>query len=382
MRRITWAISLAALTLLAKAADKPAAIGNLTVAQLQQVLADAANKTDADVAEQLITLQLGERLSNDRLTQLESGLPGEKSRQALLLLADQSAFLAPPDADIPAASVPAPAETRQMLVQVVNYVNTTLRQLPNFIATRRTLAFQDRPKEDVLEANATVSYSYLPLHYVGESTTAVTYRDHQEVIEDGLKRVSAKGQVGGLVTAGEFGPILTTVAADALKGSITWARWERGVGGRQAVFHYAVPDTKSHYRVRFCCVVNGYAADGQPDMQIFDEKTPYHGEIAFNPSDGSILRLTVEAEMPAEGIVPRAGIVVEYGPIEIGGKNYICPTRSISILLAHINRPQGMYSGASYKGPAKTFVNNADFTNYRRFGSETRILTDTAQPMQ
>ncbi|MGB6194122.1 MAG: hypothetical protein WBF42_16775 [Terracidiphilus sp.] len=296
MRRTICIGLLAAFTFLAAAQDKSAATIPLTVASLRQALAASAGKSDAEIAQQLAAFELTERLSSGDLMQLSDALPGQRSRQALLLLADRSAFLAPPDTEIDSKPAPSPAETRQMLVLVVSYVNTALRQLPNFIATRRTTAFEDRPKEDVLEGNATVSYSYLPLRFVGESTATVTYRDHKEVVDKEAKASSSKGQkTGGLVTAGEFGPILTTVISDALKGKITWARWESRASATEAVFHYAVPAADSPYRVRFCCIVNGYSGDGQPEMQVFDDLAAYHGEITFNPLDGSILRLTVEA---------------------------------------------------------------------------------------
>jgi hypothetical protein len=51
-------------------------------------------------------MELTERLSSTELTKLESLLKGKKARQALIVLADQSAFLAPPAQDIP--STPAP----------------------------------------------------------------------------------------------------------------------------------------------------------------------------------------------------------------------------------------------------------------------------------
>lgn len=364
----------------ASSAAKPVESQKTTVGQLQAILSASQGKTDAEIAQQLATVTLAERLSATRLTQFSANLNGARSREALLLLADQSVFLDLPVDEIADKPVPDPAATRQMLVQIVNYVNTTLRQLPNFIAARETTAFEDRPKEDSLEATGVVSYSYLPLHFVGKSNATVTYRDHAEQIDDRQKKSPAKGQnIGGLVTSGEFGPILTTVLADALKGKITWARWELGPEGTEAVFHYAVPQDKSHYRVKFCCIVNGFASDGQPEMHVFDELAGYHGEIAFNPLNGSIFRITVEAEMPPQGLVPNAGIAVEYGSVDIGGKSYICPIRSISVLLAHINRPQGMFSSASYKGPAKTFLNDVTFSNYRRFGSESRILTGEAE---
>ncbi|MGA8668424.1 MAG: hypothetical protein WB679_01025 [Terracidiphilus sp.] len=375
MRLFALAGLLAASALVATGAPKTPIIEKVTVGQLQQTLATSPGKPDAELAQELSTLELTERLNSVLLTKLTAGVPGEKSRQELLLLADKSAFLEPPAAEIPSDSTPDPAATRQMLVNIVNYVNTTLRQLPNLIASRETTGFEDRPQEDSLEATGIVSYSYQPLHFVGKSLATVTYRDRKEVVDADITRsTKQRSKISGLTTTGEFGPILSTTLSDALKGKITWARWEQNTSGKVAVFRYAVPDEKSNYRVQFCCIVNGFNSDNTPDLQIFDEKSAYHGEVAFDPADGTILRMTLQAELPPHGLVSNAGLVVEYAPVEIAGKNYVCPARSISVLSAHTAQSHGMYSKANYQGPSKTFLNDVVFGQYRRFGSEARIV--------
>jgi hypothetical protein len=164
------------------------------------------------------------------------------------------------------------------------------------------------------------------------------------------------------------------VLGDELKGKITWARWEQDGSGKVAVFRYDVPNEKSNYRVKFCCAVNGFNPDGQADLKIFDEQSAYHGEITFDPSDGTIYRMTLQAELPPGGLVSNAGQVMEYSSVRIAGKGYICPSRSGSVLTAHTAQPHGMYSQANHKGPTKTFMNDVVFGQYRRFGSESRIV--------
>jgi hypothetical protein len=379
MSRFFLAMMLAALALPAVAAKFAAPKSNgpekVTVDQLEQALSVVHGKSDAEMAQALSALELTERLSAARLAHLEADLPGEKTREALLILADQSAFLLPPDDELVHDPTPDAGATRQMLVQIVSYVNTTVRQLPNLMAERDTIGFEDRPQEDIQEATDVVSVSYLPLHAVGKSSLAVTYRDRKEVV-DGVatKALKHEGKVGGLVTSGEFGPILSTVLADALKGKITWARWEQGQSRRLAVFHYSVPDEKSNYYVKFCC---------DTDASVFNERASYHGEITFDPADGSILRLTLEAEMPPKGLVPHAGIAIEYSSVEIGGKGYTCPAKSVSLLQAHTALPQGAFSRSNYQGAPKTFLNDVEFRDYRRFGSETRILaSDSDVPLK
>ena len=372
MRKLT-VLLVAALSLPAFAA-KDGSLAKVSVVQLEQALATAQGRPDAELAQQLSEMQLTERLSETRLARLRAELPGEKAQQALMIVADSAAFLDPPEAEIPANPAPDRAALRQMMTLIVNYVNTTVPQLPNLIAMRSTTGFEDRPQEDVQGETGLTTLVYLPLHVVGKSTVTVTYRDRQEVMDE--KALKRGPQIGGLATAGEFGPILSRVVADAIKGKITWGRWEQGANGTEAVFHYAVPEDKSHYDVKFCCVVDGFNSDGLPNRQVFDERASYHGEIAFDPTNGAILRITLEAEMPPGGLVPRAGISVEYAPVEIGGKSYVCPAKSVSILLAHTGAHQGAYARSNYQGPAKTFQNDVTFGQYRRFGSETRILTE------
>lgn len=384
MRIVVVALVVATVPLLSNhqihAATTPPTEG-ITVAALEQTLAASHEKSDADLALQLAAVELKERLSPAEIVRLDNTLPGEKSRQALMLLADKSAFLGPPPSEIPADPAPNPTATRQMLVAIVNYVNTTLRQLPNLIASRETTGFEDRPKSDELGPTGIVSLSALPLHVVGKSVAMVTFRDRKESVDEGPRK-EKQGKIGGLITTGEFGPILSTVVSDALKGRITWARWEQGASGKVAVFHYVVPEDKSNYHVQFCCIVDGYDSSGQPETQVFDERASYQGEIAFNPNDGSILRMTLEAALPPTGLVPSAGIAIDYASVDIGGKTYICPEHSVSTLAAHVAKPEGMYSKAMYMGPAKNFLNDILFAQYRRFGSETRILTGEAQPPQ
>ena len=149
MRRFFLALLLASVTLFALAQKSPSpksdAPTKVTVEQLEQSLSEAHGGSDAEMAQALSRLELTERLSTLRLAHLKDELPGEKSREELLVLADRSEVFDPPKDEIVDAAVPDPAATRAMLVAIVNYVNTTQRQLPDLMATRETTGFEDRP---------------------------------------------------------------------------------------------------------------------------------------------------------------------------------------------------------------------------------------------
>jgi hypothetical protein len=73
----------------------------VTVDELVRKLAVTRSLPDAEAARKLSDLELTERLSRARFDRLQSKLPGEKARQALMILADASVFLDPPAAENP-----------------------------------------------------------------------------------------------------------------------------------------------------------------------------------------------------------------------------------------------------------------------------------------
>lgn len=343
--------------------------------ELIQIVGASQSMDDANLAKKLAGFELTQSLSGARLAELSSKMPGDKSRLQLMLLADHSIFLLPPADEKPAEAVPTTAAVQQMLSKLVNYVNETVRQLPNLMATRFSNGFEDQPREEWPGRYGMQSSFYRPLHWVGSIKTEVTYRDRRETIEKSAK-IEKKGDgVGGLITNGEFGPVLATVLADAIKGKIVWTRWEKGSDGTLAVFHYEVPEDKSNYHVEFCCISEGLNPNISEAMKLWSERSAYHGDIVFSPTDGSIRLLTLEAEFPSGTLVSNAAMAIEYASTDIAGHSYVCPARSVTILRTHSAHQRSAVSGRNYEGPLKTFLNDIKFDNYRRFGSETKILT-------
>ena len=340
---------------------------NVSVEQLVQIISAAHDKADADLAQVLQSLQLTERLSTASLAKLDAELPGDNSRQALTVLADSSAFLAVPAVEIPADPVPDSASQRRIMALVVNYVTKTVHELPNFFATRQTTRFEDRPQ---------VTYSYLPFHYVGKSSRSVIYRNGLEIGDpDAGKAGKRDSSEQGLVSWGEFGPILSTVLLDAAESKLVWSHWERGATGPVAVFSYQVPSQKSHYEVQACCVAQG----GAFERTTFRERAAYRGEMTVDPASGVILRITVEAELAPSDPLTKAAIMVEYGTVEIGGKSVICPERSVALSrMEYAHATLGAHSVFD-KNPQQTLVNDVAFEQYHQLRGEARILPAGAE---
>jgi len=95
-----------------------------------------------------------------------------------------------------------------------------------------------------------------------------------------------------------------------------WSRWEQGAAGPQAVFRYTVPKRGSHYEV-----AGAYLGPPVKDAgDSLPQTTGYHGEIAIDPPTGTILRLTLIADLDPDQSTLQGDIMVEYGPVEIGEK--------------------------------------------------------------
>src|SRR5580704_8242518 len=374
MRALAVLLTLAGFVLPAYGAKQ------VTVDRLEQTLAAAHGLPDAEVAMQLSDLELTERLSTAKLDRLETDLPGEKSRQALMIPADASAFLDPPAAEIPSQSPPDLTTQQKTLALTVNYVTQTLHQLPNFYATRVTRSFEDTPavKLDIGAGDINPNAAYQPIHLVGDSKVTVSFRDGHEVLE----KTKLDPLVRNLDTAGVFGPILGTVLVDAARSKLAWSHWEQGPSGLQAVFSYEVPKEKSHYTITYDSV----PIDPAPcniTKQTFSKVVAYHGEMAVDRASGTILRLILLADLKPDEFAPsRSGIEVEYGQVSIGGKPYFLPIKSVTSSLGHylFIRGAGGVESCSWLAVTRAFqtsLNDVVFENYHVFRTDARVLTES-----
>ena len=124
----------------------PDSNGSVTVDQLKTLLVDASHEPDTKIAHRIVALHLTERLTASGLEKIDDALqPGPETREVLRLLADSSAFLDPPEAEIPARAAPSIAEQQTVINGAEHFVAVTERQLPDFGATRTTYSFDDRP---------------------------------------------------------------------------------------------------------------------------------------------------------------------------------------------------------------------------------------------
>jgi hypothetical protein len=356
--------------------DQPyRAAERVTVEQLEQVLEKVHGKSDAEVGRRLSGMELTERMSSARLLAWKERLGRGKAWAPLVAVADASAFLDLPAAEVPAGAPPDLAGQRLMLSKTFDYLQKTIPKLPDFFATRSTAAYEEPAIKDGQTWKTAVGDR--GLRWASNSSVTVLYRNGYEVVDLGpVKRKKQAKYERMLNTEGTFGPILSVVILDAARSALGWSHWEQGADGPLAVFRYKVPKEQSHYAVTY----RGIKSDGD-GLENVQRLIGYHGEVAINPESGAIMRMTVEGDLDPRLPILRSSILVEYGPVEIGGSSRICLMRSASI--ARIRTNFGLYEwgeGFRLYGPYETMLDDVTFDQYHLFRGEARVLTGYETP--
>ncbi len=349
----------------------------VTVDQIQQILAASHSESDAKLAGEISSLEATERIDTSTLARWQAAAPGDRTRAALLLLADSSAFLPLPASQIVDQPAPDGTELNQIVMRTIDYLGKILPNLPNFMAVRDITQFEDSPLREQMDiGNSPDAHQhvhsidaavlvvgkpyFLPLYVGGRKSLQVTYRNGQEI------QVSlAKNDVDvGLRSHGEFGPVLAVVIGDALRQKLYWDHWQQGAAGPLATFRYAVSAEASHNVVEY-----------PSDSGVRRIVTPYHGEFTVDPATGAVLRLTIVSEVPPPYEHVQSALVVEYGPVVLGDRTYICPLRSVNLA----REPLAGESETSAP-TLRTFLNDDSFTNYHLFRADARIVGSAHVP--
>jgi len=292
---------------------------DVTPAELEQEITTLRGLPDKKAAAALYRLRLTGRLEPDAFVRCRAMLGGPRALTALLEVRDRSLFLPDPLLRPP----PSPAAIEQMIAGTQTYLLTTIHRLPDFSARRTTIAFQRLPSKGE------------PPEEAAHSVATVRYSNGQE------QQRSDKGTEAGMVTGGEFGPILLPALMSIQRRGLSWKRWESYGSRPAAVFEYAT-GTKNSY----------YAVDGQ--------RTGYAAEVTIDPETGAVLRIVMEADLEPANPLLTADIMVEYEDVDIGGKTHTCPVHGVAIS----------------EGPSSWRLNDITFTDYTLFGSSMRMLPD------
>lgn len=374
--------------LLLTSALPAAAVEKITVAQLEQIIAanvvsqhaavqnpqspdeiaqipdsDLLADDDGRVVSRLADIELKERLSTLSLYQLAGKYKlGVRAQMVLQQIADRSALLNLPPSEQIARSAPDNETQRAMFNAARDFVFGELSHLPDFVATRTTTTFDDvqGPLRLLLPGADTEVF-----HRRGVVEKEITFRDGKEVLQATSSETLRKTDdtEAEFESRGEFGSQAAVLLMDVQGGSVFFDHWEDTLGGIAAVYKYTVPRAGSHYEVTDRC-------EGQAS---FHDMPGYHGSIALAPQTGAILRITLEADSNKGDPVSHVASIVEYGPVLIGNRRYLCPLRSLAFMVEEAT--DCSQHRRRLQKPI-TIFNRTIFSNYHRFGSSSTIIYD------
>ncbi|HEY1804804.1 MAG TPA: VWA domain-containing protein [Terracidiphilus sp.] len=363
------------LLLLSGFASPALAAKPMSIEQMEQLLVELRGNPDGRVAAELENIQLTERVTRSRLMRWQAEFPGKREQLQLMKMADLSAFLDPPASDVVRNPRPDVNTQLHMLRMTVEYVANTIPRLPDFYATRETTHFENYSSAPSLSVGIVSTV----LHSTGVYSRMVTYRDRHEVPFEGVGK-QKKDPASGLTTDGEFGPILIGIVGDALRGKVEWLRWEQGTNGPIAIFSFSVPQADSHFKLGV--TVGGKAQETFP---------AYHGEFAVDAKTGAIVRLSQIADTASPNKEQRAAILLEYAPVTISGRSYICPVRGVAFSMipfksasadiapSNIGGVPTYGTGDQIPGPMQIRLNDVAFTHYHEFRTEARIVANGSE---
>ena len=217
---------------------------------------------------------------------------------------------------------------REIILKTQHYVSAYLAHFPDFIATEKVRQFHN------YEAN------YAPSPFEGFEKRLVTVDDrwHEGIVYTteaayaAGREYHAKGAAGKAmnshivrVSRGEFGGMLAEILGPGCRPELEWDRWQVLNGVRTAVFRYRIDTANSRYAVSYRVV------DPNGKSRQESTKAGQRGFVFVDPRSGAVMRLILYATGFAEATdVNAAGHVLDYGEVNIGGKSYLLPVRSIA----------------------------------------------------
>jgi hypothetical protein len=153
----------------------------------------------------------------------------------------------------------------------------------------------------------------------------------------------------GALSVGEFGGVLKAVFQKKAQATFKWKETDELKGGTVQVFDYTVD--KAH---------SGFGVVGTNGREVI---AGFHGKVFVDSATRSVRRITLIADLPAD--VPRdfgtraSSLSVDYDYVAINAHDYLMPVS------AEMRLVKGRHSAA---------LNTIEFRNYKRFGSNMRIV--------
>ncbi len=342
--------SFAATVLLCSSAFAQA---TLTVDKVVQFVRSAIQmkQPDKQVAAQLHNLKLSEKLSLNKVEDLQGEGAGPKTVAALKELSTASASLAappPPAPPVARKTIPEPPyEDQQKIInEVREYALNYTGSLPDFICKQVTRRYYDPlGKESWRSADVIVS----KLSYNEKK------EKYQVLLANGQPQATERTMesFGGTTSNGEFGSLLRYIFEPRSSAEFHWNRWGRVRNHITHVFDYSVDQAHSQWGI----------LDGESKREIVPA---YQGQIFVDRDTHQVLRVTLEGvNIPSDFPIQVAKTVLDYDYTTISGHEFLLP------LKAEIRLDRGRYYSR----------NDIEFRSYQKFSADAVISFDVPAPL-
>jgi len=325
----------------------------LTVAKLTDFIKSAVQlkQPDKQVAETLRHFRMTEKLDDRTIEELQSLGAGPKTVAVLKELGDASASLPepPPPAPKPViVPIPPPdsVEQAKIIDQAREYVANYTMSLPNFICLQVT-------RRDVDRGGTGSSW-----YHLDTITAKLSYNGHQEdydvIMKNDQPVTNVKmEQLGGTVSAGEFGTMMAEIFDPQSQAQFSWDHWATLRGRRTYVFAYDIAQEYSRYHIK--------------ETETNQEIVPaYRGLVYIDRDTNMVTKITLNPyNIPATFPIHEAHESLDYDFQNIGGMPYMLPLKAV--LTSKLER--------------FSTKNDIEFRLYRKFETGSTIKFDTPDPL-
>jgi|SRR5271157_533067 len=333
------------LALAILAAGLALAAATHTLDELVRAVRDAVERHESDgaLARVLHRVELDRRLDNHTAEELESQAPGPMSIAELERLREATRdkplptvlpkFASPPE--------PTPDEQRGVLEAARDKALAYTAGLPDFICTETIRRFELPAGKRGWKLNDTLA---VELTYFGG------HENYRLTARNGRAPVLTYEQEGGPWSKGEFGSMLLDVFSPATRTEFKWSHWTTLRKRPTCVFSFRIDVGNSRYRLVFD------RADWRPAFVTVGE----HGLVYIDRQTREVMGLESEADSIPEGF-PIAGATrtLDYGPAEVGGRDFLLPRHGELRLVVRDSR--------------LVQRNAMDFSSYHKFTGESSI---------
>ena len=238
----------------------------------------------------------------------------------------------------PSTPAPAPPQADPFLDRVRQTALEFTETLPNYLCKQMTARYQSERRPPSWQALDIVS-------------AAVVYEDGRESYRD--VRINDKptkktmDAIPGSRSRGEFGTTLRDLFSPATAADFRYRRQSTAAGLPASVYDFQVDQAHSHWENR----VGG--------QMVFPA---YKGSVWIDKQSHRVLRIEMQARnIPQEFPLDASEWVVDYEFVRIGTGRYLVPIHAENL--------------ACFRGSSQCVRNATDFRNYRKFTSESQIMT-------